>query len=75
MILELSRPPYAIGSRRLGCTDVDAVFHADQPFVLLREVTQAEWIQWCRSQGMTPRVIKQQIARTGKSRYFEVQSD
>lgn len=72
MILALSRPPYDIGTRRTGCRDADKKW-VDQPYVLLREVTQAEWIDWC-NQANAP-ASDREIFGTRNDRFFEVATD
>lgn len=72
MILALSKPPYEIGARRVGCRDGDGKW-TDQPYVLLREVTQAEWIDWCLSVGR--RATAWEVVGTARDRFFEVTTD
>ena len=72
MIVALSRPPYEIGARRIGIRDGNANWH-DQPFVLLREVTQADWIEQCiRVSG---KCSDREIFGTQNDRFFEVATD
>lgn len=75
MILDLSKPPYEIGARRVGCRDGDGEWHADQAYVLVREVTQADWIAYCHAACGPEWPTPAQIRQSSKDRFFEVSTD
>ena len=75
MILALSDPPYEIGARRVGCTDADARALPDQPYTLLREVTQREWVDWCFQECGPTFPTLSNIGLMLCARFFEVSSD
>lgn len=74
MILDLSKPPYEIGARRCGCFDGFGNWHPNQAFVLVREVTQADWIEYLRLHTDAP-ASAFEIAATKRDRFFEVSTD
>lgn len=74
-VLQLHKEPLTIGSRKFGCNDKDGVWHGDQPYVLLREVTVEEFRTWCKSQGAPWLDVEIQIRMNPTDRYFEVAID
>lgn len=74
MILALHKPPYEIGATRKGCNNGEGVWHEDQPFTILSEVTEAEWIAHAREYGVNERDISRQLAlmRREGDRFFHV---
>jgi hypothetical protein len=75
MVLNLSKPPFDIGARRVGIRDGHGKYQADQPFVIMREVTQAEWIAYCRAECGPKWPTLWQITTTKDDRFFEVATD
>lgn len=76
MILNLSKPPYEIGARRFGCRDGNGKWHQDQAFVLVREVTQNDWIAFVRDHADSRKYpTPGQILASKDDRFFEVATD
>lgn len=72
IVANLSRPPFDIGVTRRGLSDGDGKWHADQPFVLVREVTQADWLAFIvQETGREP--SRREIETTVCDRFFEAE--
>lgn len=63
------------GQRRFGCNCGDRVWHAEQPFLLVAEKTQADYFAWLASEGATPLPWEIGWMRRNPCRYFEVALD
>jgi hypothetical protein len=74
MILYLSKPPFEIGARRIGCVDGEREWR-EQPFVIIREVTQTEWIAYVRAQTDGEWPSAAEIVGSRDGRFFEVATD
>jgi hypothetical protein len=61
----------AVGSRRVGCYDAQGILHANQPYLVVREVDESAWREWNASMGN----INPRRGFGDGARFYEVATD